>query len=391
MTRTPLALALAAVLAAGPRVSAADAAVLDRLPGRGAVVPDTGKFTFAILGDRRGGGDENWPIFDRAVDEINLTRPDFVMTVGDFIPGYSQDTVAVDSMWRDFWSHAGRLDSPLLLLPGNHDVTNAKMLAYWRRHLGRTYYSFDYRGCHFVVLNTNEVPGDQPPYLGAQQTAWAVQDLAAHGSARQTFLFLHQPIWKEGYNPAEFGQIERALGDRRYTVFAGHEHQLQPGRRNSHRYFILATTGGGIDPMEAPEAGVFHHYTTVTVEGDSAYIAIRQPGKVWREDIAILDLEEKLRQAVVLDAEPPRGLDGPRATTGFSATIGNPVGRDTLTATLRLQGLAPDGWRSNADGGGVTVAPGDTGRFRAAFSVPTDRLFPPPTMRISLIPRRASD
>ena len=32
------------------------------------------KFTFAILGDKTTGGVLNWPIFDRAVKEINLLQ-----------------------------------------------------------------------------------------------------------------------------------------------------------------------------------------------------------------------------------------------------------------------------------------------------------------------------
>ncbi len=53
---------------------------------------DPDKFSFMILGDKTGGGEDNWPIFDRSVDEVNLLNPDFVIMVGELIQGYTPDT-----------------------------------------------------------------------------------------------------------------------------------------------------------------------------------------------------------------------------------------------------------------------------------------------------------
>ena len=36
---------------------------------------DPDKFSFAIIGDKTGGGLDKWHVFDRSIDEINTTKP----------------------------------------------------------------------------------------------------------------------------------------------------------------------------------------------------------------------------------------------------------------------------------------------------------------------------
>lgn len=46
-------------------------------------------FTFGIIADRAGGNPlEGWPYFERAVREMNVLHPDFVLMPGDLIDGY---------------------------------------------------------------------------------------------------------------------------------------------------------------------------------------------------------------------------------------------------------------------------------------------------------------
>ena len=117
---------------------------------------DAEKFSFVILGDKTSGGEGKWPIYDRAVDSINLLEPDFVITVGDQIPGHMQERAAWDAEWSEYMAHAERIDVPLFLTVGNHDIANLECHGFWEEDFGKTYYSFDYKGCHFVVLNTEE-------------------------------------------------------------------------------------------------------------------------------------------------------------------------------------------------------------------------------------------
>lgn len=73
-------------------VTAAPLFVPERVPVTGAEWQQTGEaFSFVILGDKTSGGEGKWPIFDQAVAEINLLRPDFVITTGDQIPGHMEE------------------------------------------------------------------------------------------------------------------------------------------------------------------------------------------------------------------------------------------------------------------------------------------------------------
>ncbi|HPU84058.1 MAG TPA: metallophosphoesterase [Candidatus Latescibacteria bacterium] len=356
-------------------------------------VPSSDKFTFAIIGDRWGGEVAAWPVFDRSVEEINLTRPDFVMSVGDLIDGKVTVPAKQDSMWRDFWLHAGKFTAPFFVALGNHDLSNPTMLAHWKQSYGPTYYSFDYSGCHFVILCTEEMVGSTAPgsqYLGPEQTAWALHDLAASAGARHTFLLMHKPIWRMGPNGTsdpEIARIEQALGGRPATFFAGHTHTLELRRRGDRRYFVVGPTATRLnDPADAaPESGSYNHYTTVTVEGSDAHVAIRRPGNVYREDIAEPEIMERLISSVRTEAEPPRGLDGPQASTAMSLQITNPFERDTLFARISIDGLSSSGWQSPQAGGGeLAIAPGRTERTRFTFTVPTNRLVPLPELYVEI-------
>ena len=50
-------------------------------------------FQFAILSDRN--GDMRKGIFGAAVEKINLLQPEFVMSVGDYVGGYTTDREAL--------------------------------------------------------------------------------------------------------------------------------------------------------------------------------------------------------------------------------------------------------------------------------------------------------
>ena len=127
------------------------------------------KFTFAILGDKTSGGEFNWPIFDRAVEEINLLQPDFVIMIGDMIQGVTIDTSFINEMWKEFKFHADKLDVPLYLLPGNHDISNEVMYDYWNKKIGLRYYSFVHNNSLFILLNSEEYKKVNDGQLGRAQ------------------------------------------------------------------------------------------------------------------------------------------------------------------------------------------------------------------------------
>jgi len=340
---------------------------------------DPKKFSFVIFGDKTGGFDLNWPVFDRAVEEVNRLRPDFVIMVGDLIQGYTEDSAQVAAQWTEFRRHADRLEVPFLFLPGNHDVAHPVTMRWWKRHIGRTYYNFTYLGCHFLVLNTEEAMGEQGKVFGDEQMQFALAALDAHRDARHTFIFMHKPMWPRSND--EWERIEHALGTRPYAVFAGHRHTLQYLVRDGRRYLVLGPTGAQLNPSEVKQLGRFHHYTHVTVDGDSAYLAIVEPGNVWREDIAPADFAERANPFRMMRVKPipVQELGGGRVSVGVEINFANAL-PESVAFVFRPVFEPNSSWRfeAGADSVVVRLAPGTEARRSISFVGRADNRLPPP-------------
>jgi hypothetical protein len=63
---------------------------------------DPQNFKFAIMSDRAGGVRPG--VFADAARKLNLLLPEFVMSVGDFIPGNTADRAQLEKEWSEFLS-----------------------------------------------------------------------------------------------------------------------------------------------------------------------------------------------------------------------------------------------------------------------------------------------
>ena len=108
---------------------------------------------FAIFGDRTGSPQKG--IYGQIVEEINRLRPDFAMTVGDMIVGYTDDPELLNSRWNEYDSIIEPLTIPVYFTPGNNDIYNEVMEDIYRRRIGEPYNSFDYQGLHFIILDNS--------------------------------------------------------------------------------------------------------------------------------------------------------------------------------------------------------------------------------------------
>jgi hypothetical protein len=228
-------------------------------------------FQFAIVTDRTGGHRPG--VFAEAVNKLNLLQPEFVFSVGDLIEGYSEDPGAWALEWSEFQSKVQKLEMPFFYVVGNHDISNGPMSENWARKFGRKHYDVRYQDVLFLAINTEGVPNSKPYRIDEEQQKWAAEVLEKHKDARWTFIFLHKPVWKYG-NDAEngWGAIEKALGERGYTVFAGHEHEYERTVRNNRDYIMLATTGGA-SKLRGRDYGEFDHITWVTMKDGGPVIA----------------------------------------------------------------------------------------------------------------------
>jgi 3',5'-cyclic AMP phosphodiesterase CpdA len=259
---------------------------------------DAEQFQFAVVSDRTGGHREK--VFSKAVYQVNLLQPTFVMSVGDLIEGYTQKEDVVKDEWEQFDGFVQKFEMPFFYVPGNHDLTNKMQVAKWGERYGRRYYHFVYKNTLFLCLCSENPPGEMGA-IDAEQRDWARQTLDANRGVRWTFVFLHKPIWTaRDLEKNGWADVEKSLAGRRYTVFCGHVHRYQKFVRNGNNYYQLATTGGG-SRMRGTEYGEFDHVAWVTMKKDVPVIANVILDGILPEDLKLPDTVEpaaKQRKAV---------------------------------------------------------------------------------------------
>ncbi|MCC6680344.1 MAG: metallophosphoesterase [Phycisphaeraceae bacterium] len=265
---------------------------------------DPDHFQFVVVTDRTGGHRPG--VFSQGVEKTNLMQPQFVVSVGDLIEGYTEDLSKITGQWDEFQGIVAQLQMPFFYVPGNHDLTNPVMAAEWTRRFGPAYYHFVYRNVLFLCLNTED---GQPTHISDEQIAYFADVLEQNKNVRWTLLFMHKPLWvyEEGRAGHEqFKKIEQLLQGRDYTVFAGHLHKYTRYVRHDHRYIILATTGGASN-LRGPLFGRFDHVVWVTMRDDGPRIANLMLDGIADENITTeqsLKLAESLDQGLRVEAVP---------------------------------------------------------------------------------------
>ena len=245
------------------------------------------QFQFLIVSDRTGG--HRAKIFSRAVEQINLLQPEFVMSVGDLIEGYTTKPDQLDKEWAEFTSFTKRLQMPFFMVPGNHDLANPDQAKDWSGRFGRTYYHFVYKDVLFLAVNSE----DPVSKISEEQVAYFEKALADNPGVRWTLVFLHKPMWVPGEAKADNGweKVEKLLAGRKYTVFCGHVHRYQKYVRNGMNYYQLATTGGG-SRLRGVKFGEFDHVVWVTMKNDGPTLANVMLDGVLPEDLRVPDTDE---------------------------------------------------------------------------------------------------
>lgn len=230
---------------------------------------DPDNFQFAIVTDRTGG--HRVGIFRDAVDKLNLLMPELVVCVGDLIEGYTEDIEQLDKEWKEFNAMTDLLTVPFFYLPGNHDISNKVMQKEWEKRFGRRYYHFIYKNVLFILMDTND--GDGVAYSN-EQVEYVKKVLADNPDVRWTLFFMHHPVWMYDNSDIKnmFAPVEESLGDRNYTVYAGHMHRYHHSMVNKRNYYVLATTGGG-SRLRGPRFGEFDHITWITMSDNGPIMA----------------------------------------------------------------------------------------------------------------------
>ena len=176
-------------------------------------------------------------LFEKAIEHVNRLKPAFVINTGDLVNEPTDDkqlNAAMDTM-RNFDKTI-----PYYTIPGNHDIGDApteKSLNWYRKSIGKDWYSFDYGRWHFIGLNSCIIADGKHAAKDVQeQFDWLNNDLQQTASNNShTIVFMHHPLFLNApdeaddyFNiPQQTRRVYLALF-RKYgvkTVFAGHLHQ----------------------------------------------------------------------------------------------------------------------------------------------------------------------
>jgi hypothetical protein len=280
-------------------------------------------------------------VFSRAVQQVNLLQPTFVMSVGDLIEGYTTKEDKIAAEWDEFDGFTKQFQMPFFYVPGNHDLANPAMGDTWAGRYGRKHYHFLYKDVLFLAVNTEDPPGKTA--VSAAQREDIRKALAENPGVRWTFVFLHKPIWvAKDLDANGWAAVEDLLAGRKYTVFCGHEHRFQKFTRNGAAYYQLATTGGG-SRMRGVEYGEFDQVAWVTMKAAGPVIANVVLDGILPEDLEVPASDEPgvVRKPV------------PTHPTRVTVTVaGAPAAAATVAFAKKVPGVdgKPDRWAVIADG-----------------------------------------
>jgi len=242
---------------------------------------------FAIIGDRTGGAVPG--IYEKIVTEVERIKPDFVFTVGDMIEGYTEDTILVKQEWEGYKSIISPLSMPIYFTPGNHDIWSDTAIIFYQRYIGKPYYSFNYQGIHFTILDNSRY--DSIGGMPKEQFDWLVNDLKKSRKAKYSIVFFHKPFWYE--------TIAKSRTDLWHSlfinygvdaVFSGHNHFYYTEKYEGILYTAVGSSGGSYN--EPGPTGLGYHFTWVTVDNQGISVAPIKMGSVlpW-EEVTVADLK----------------------------------------------------------------------------------------------------
>ncbi len=201
----------------------------------------------------------------RSVDDVNNLDPppDFVFYGGDLAQLGQANQLELGAQILK------NLKRPVKMMVGEHDWY-LDLGEKWRALFGEPTYSWDYKGIHFVTLNSvvekdfwtagNMTPmqrmktvagldnGMQSPFsVGEAQREWLKKDLSKYANDTPIIIFSHSPLyklyrfWNFWTDDAE--EVQTILNRfARVVVIHGHTHQLLTNRiGNIHFHGMLST------------------------------------------------------------------------------------------------------------------------------------------------------
>jgi 3',5'-cyclic AMP phosphodiesterase CpdA len=229
--------------------------------------PKQGDFTFVQLSDSHIGfsrppNKDVKATLKKAIEKINAlpSAPAFALHTGDLT--HLSKAAEFDDVAELL---KGAKVGKLYTVPGEHDVYDKGKLyreRYGKGTRGAGWYSFDFKGVHFIgLVNVAGIGHGDMGVLGKDQLDWLKKDVAGLTDSTPLVVFAHIPLWtvyeKWGWKTSDGAQALGLL--KRFgsvSVLNGHIHQVLTKVEGKVTFHSAASTAFPQPaPGKAPSAG----------------------------------------------------------------------------------------------------------------------------------------
>ena len=166
-------------------------------------------FQFVVVTDRTGGLRPG--VFASAVPKINLLQPEFVMSVGDLITGYTEDENQIDREWDEFDGLVDQLNMPFFLCTWQSRLHQRCHGPKMERAFGQRFLPFCLQRCTFPMPQHRRTQTwSRTGFIDDPQYDYIEKTLAENQEVKWTLIFMHQPLWDQE-DPGRWPDVEKLL------------------------------------------------------------------------------------------------------------------------------------------------------------------------------------
>ncbi|NUM34209.1 MAG: PQQ-binding-like beta-propeller repeat protein [Candidatus Brocadiae bacterium] len=151
--------------------------------------------------------------------KVTSEVPSFVVCTGDM-------TEFGGGWFAEYLQACKETSLPWYSIAGNHDNTWCSIRPDLKKLYSSPFYSFNYQGCYFIMLDSS-TPQDPKPSFGREQIVWLQKELAPVSHATPLFVFCHHPPGTSEFSsPEDSKRILDILQPYNVVAFiVGHGHK----------------------------------------------------------------------------------------------------------------------------------------------------------------------